>query len=97
MTLTLEERNKLAEKIVETGGVWLLPFNGRNVEVRPIATVPNWTGRTLVKVRAVEGKPFVQKVDWGEGICRTRTPYKNVYPERLETVTPDKEGVGKKE
>lgn len=95
--MTLEERNKLAEKIVETGGVWLLPFNGRKVEVKPIATVQNWTGRTLVKVRAIKGKPFVQKDNYGEGSFRSRTAYKNVFPEQLETVTPDKEGVGKKE
>ena len=90
MTLTLEERNKLAETIVETGGVWLLPFNGRKVEVEPIATVPNWTGRTFVHIKALEGKPFVQKDDYGEGIFRSMTAYKTVYPEQLETVTPDK-------
>ena len=95
--MTLEERNRLAESIVDQGGVWQLPFNGRNVEVEPVTTVPNWTGRTLVKVMAVEGKPFVHKVDWGEGICRTRSAYKNVFPESLVMVTPDKEGVGKKE
>lgn len=85
--LTLEERNKLAETIVETGGVWLLPFNGRNVEVKPIGVVVTWTGRSFVKVMAIKGKPFVQKTDWGEGICRSKTAYKNVFPEQLETVT----------
>lgn len=97
MTLTLEERNKLAETIVETGGIWLLPFNDRRVKVEPIASYKLWTGKTVVKVRAVEGRPFVQKDNYGEGIFRSRTAYKNVYPEQLETVTPDKEGVGKKE
>ena len=85
--MTLEERNKLAETIVETGGVWLLPFNGRKLEVKPIATVPNWTGRTFVHVRAIEGKPFVQKDNYGEGVFRSKTAYKNVFPEQLETVT----------
>ena len=85
--MTLEERNKLAETIVETGGVWLLPFNGRKLEVKPIATVPNWTGRTFVHVRAIEGKPFVQKDNYGEGSFRSMTAYKNVFPEQLETVT----------
>ena len=85
--MTLVERNKLAETIVETGGVWLLPFNGRKIKVKPIATVPNWTGRTFVHIKALEGKPFVQKDDYGEGIFRSMTAFKNVYPEQLETVT----------
>ena len=85
--MTPEESNKLAETIVETGGVWLLPFNGRKIEVKPIAAVPNWTGRTFVHVKAVKGKPFVQKDDYGEGSFRSMTAYKNVYPEQLETVT----------
>lgn len=85
--MSLDERNKLAETIVETGGVWLLPFNGRKIEVKPIAAVPNWTGRTFVHVKAVEGNPFVQKDDYGEGSFRSRTAYKNVFPEQLETVT----------
>ena len=85
--MTPEESNKLAETIVETGGVWLLPFNGRKVEVVPIAAYKLWTGKTVVKVRAVEGKPFVQKDDYGEGSFRSMTAYKNVYPEQLETVT----------
>jgi len=95
--MTLEERNRLAESIVDQGGVWLLPFNGRTVEVRPIAVVVTWTGKSDVRVMAINGKPFVQKVDWGEGICKTRTAYKYVSPEQLKSVTPDKEGVGKKE
>ena len=85
--MTLEERNKLAETIVETGGVWILPFNDRRVEVEPIAAVPNWTKRTYVVVKAVEGKPFVQKDDYGEGSFRSRTAYKNAFTEQLETVT----------
>ena len=88
--MTLEEKDKLAKTIAETGGVWLLPFNGRKVEVVPIAAYKLWTGKTVVKVRAVEGKPFVQKDDYGEGSFRSRTAYKNVFPEQLETVTPDK-------
>jgi len=95
--ITLEESNKLAETIVEKGGVWLLLFNNRKLEVEPIAAVKLWTGRTVVYVRAVEGKPFILKDDYGEGSFRIRTAYLNVYPEKLETVTPDKEGVGKKE
>ena len=97
MTLTLEERNKLAEKIVETGGVWILPFNGRKVEVKPIETVKLWGGRLAVHTVAVEDKPFVQKDDYGEGCFITKSKHKTVYPEQLETVTPDKEGVGKKD
>lgn len=85
--MTLEERNKLAETIVETGGVWLLPFNGRKVEVKPIETVKLWGGRLAVHIMAIKGKPFVQKTDWGEGICRSKTAYKNAFPEQLETVT----------
>jgi len=88
--MTLEESNKLAEKIVETGGVWILPFNDRRVKVEPIAAYKLWTGKTIVKVRAIEGKPFVQKDDYGEGSFRSMTAYKNVYPEQLETVTSDK-------
>ena len=95
--MTLEERNKLAETIVETGGVWLLPFNGRNVEVEPIETVKLWGGRLAIHTVAVEDKPFVQKDDYGEGCFITKSKHKTVYPEQLETVTPDKEGVGKKE
>jgi len=93
--MTLEERNKLAEAIVDQGGVWLLPFNGRKVKVEPIAAVVNWTGRTYVKVKAIEGKPFVQKDDYGEGVFRSMTAYKNVYPEQLETVTSDKATVSR--
>ena len=88
--MTLEERNKLAEKIVEQGGVWLLPFNGRKVEVEPIETVKLWGGRIAVHTRSVEGKPFVIKDDFGEGTIRTKTRHKTVYPEQLETVTSDK-------
>ena len=96
MTLTLEERNKLAEKIVETGGVWLLPFNGRNVEVKPVTIQAR--GRTVVFVKALEGKPFHQKDEYGEGrVRRYWSEFKWVYPEQLETVTPEKEGVGKKD
>ena len=87
MTLTLEERNKLAETIVETGGVWILPFNGRKVKVKPIETVKLWGGRLAVHTVAVEGKPFVQKDDYGEGCFITKSKHKTVYPEQLETVT----------
>ena len=82
--MTLEERNRLAESIVDQGGVWLLPFNGRTVEVRPIAVVVTWTGKSDVRVMAINGKPFVQKVDWGEGICKTRTAYKYGVLHHLE-------------
>lgn len=85
--MTPGESNKLAETIVETGGVWLLPFVNRKVEVKPIATVKLWTGWTVVHVKAIEGKPFVQKDNYGEGSFRSRTAYKNVFPEQLETVT----------
>lgn len=88
--MILEERNKLVETIVETGGVWILPFNGRKVKVEPIAAVKLWTGLTVVRVRAIEGKPFVQKDDYGEGSFRSMTAYKNAFPEQLETVTPEK-------
>ena len=97
MTLTLEDRSKLAETIVETGGVWLLLFNNRHVKVEPIAVVRSWTGQTLVNVRALYGKSFFLKDNYGEGSFRIRTAYLNVEPERLERITLDKEGVGKKE
>ena len=88
--MTLEEKDKLAKTIAETGGVWLLPFNGRKVDVGPIAAYKVWTRKTVVKVRPEDGKPLVQKVDKGVGTFRSRTAYKNVFPEQLETVTPDK-------
>ena len=34
--MTLEEKDKLAKTIAETGGVWLLPYMGRKVEVKPV-------------------------------------------------------------
>ena len=90
MTLSLEERNKLAEKIVQTGGVWILPFNGRKVEVVPIAAFKLFTGITAVKVKAIKGKPFVQKDFYGEGTFRSKSAYKSVFPEQLEAVASDK-------
>jgi glycine/D-amino acid oxidase-like deaminating enzyme len=96
---TLQESNKLAETIVDAGGVWLLlrPNASRHIEVEPIAVDKLWTGRMVVHVRAIEGKPFVRKDNYGEGYFRTRTAYKHVFPEQLKAITPDKEVVGKKE
>lgn len=82
--MTLEERNRLAEAIVEQGGIWLLPFNGRKMEVTPVGAYKLFTGRAIVKVKAIKGKPFVQKDDYGEGRFITKTAYKNAFPEQLE-------------
>lgn len=96
--MTLEERNKLAETIVETGGVWLLPYGKQLIKVTPCWTDKLCGGRTAVRVMAVKGKPFVQKYDSGEGFaCKFKSMFKSVWPEQLETATSDKEGVGKKE
>lgn len=100
MTMTLEERNKLAETIAETGGVWRIsrPYSEGYIEVIPVVAIKSWTGRTSVYVIAIKGKPFREKVEVGEGRNRwIGKRYKTVFPEYLEPVTLDKEGIGKKE
>ncbi len=87
--MTLEEKDKLAKTIAETGGVWLLPYMGRKVEVKPVTIQAR--GRMVVFVKALKGKPFHQKDEYGEGrVRRYWSEYKWVFPEQLETVTPDK-------
>ncbi|HPR35834.1 MAG TPA: hypothetical protein PKY64_09195 [Anaerolineaceae bacterium] len=97
--MTLEERNKLAEAIVETGGVWLLPRPDRAggcIEVQPLR-FNLWMGRASVLVMATTGKPFRPSIECGEGRwCRVGSKYKWVFPEYLEPVD-IKEGVGIKE
>lgn len=99
--MTLEERNKLAETIVATSDIWLLrkPYGEGYIDVLPLRLVEHpWTDRIALQVMAVKGKPFREKVEVSEGRNRwIGTRYKTVFPEYLEPVTPDKEGIGKKE
>jgi len=93
--MTLEEKDKLAKTIAETGGVWLLPYMGRKVEVKPVTIQAR--GRMVVFVKALKGKPFHQKDEYGEGrVRRYWSEYKWVFPEQLETVTLEKEALGRR-
>lgn len=88
--MTNEESCKLAETILKTGGVWLLPYGERKVEVKPITITARGFGM-VVFVKALEGKPFHQKDEYEEGFVRRyQSEYKWVRPEQLETVTSGK-------
>ena len=81
--LSLEESNKLAETIMESGEIWLLPYGKQKVEVEPVMI--QMRGRMAVFVKAVEGSPFYQKDKFDGGrVFKYRSAYKWVYPEQLE-------------
>lgn len=82
--LPLEESNALAAKIVEIGGIWLIGESPYQVEVSPIGTIKSWDSRILVTVKALKGKPWREKVDFGEGrTFRQGTNIKNILPQYL--------------
>lgn len=82
--LPLEESNALATKIVEIGGTWLIGESPYQVEVTPIGATKSWDSRTLVTVKALKGKPWREKVDFGEGrTFRQSTDTKNILPQYL--------------
>ena len=82
--LPLEESNALAIKIFEEGGTWLVDGYSRRAEVTPIGTYKSWNGRILVTVKALKGKPWREKTDYGDGITFTKgTNIKQVRPQDL--------------
>jgi hypothetical protein len=82
--LPLEESNALATKIFEEGGTWLVDGYSRQVEVTPIGFYKSWNGRILVVVKALKGKPWREKTNYGEGRTFTSgTNIKNVRPQDL--------------
>lgn len=81
------ESNHLAVDIFEQGGVWKTNNDTCKVQIYGMSVLQN--GIIVLKVFALEGKPFVEKIDYGDGRTFTRkSEYTTRFPRNL---TPIKE------
>lgn len=78
------ESNHLAVDIFEQGGIWKVENADRKLLVEIVGLRVAELGMIVLDIRALEGKPFMRTIDYGDGFKkRFRSEYSSRLPEYL--------------
>lgn len=81
------ESNHLAVDIFEQGGIWKVENAGRKLLVEIVGLRVAELGMIVLDIRALEGKPFMRTIDYGDGYKkRFRSEYSSRLPEYLTPI-----------